>query len=122
MTQLTENVFAVEVPEDATDIVVHNEPPKIIFTSKIQDPAQCGGDMIRLPPGSWQFICTTKEATEQQAKGIVGWLQIGDQLGYQDYRFDDPRFPYKLATQSLNSLCKAKGLDVSKNYALLKKG
>lgn len=107
MTQLTENVFAVEVPEGATNfrIMKFSQPETFSYDYSIQKGNRCTTGliaMIDLPPGSWQFICTTRACTPEQAREITG----------------EELYP----SIALAGMCKAKGLDVGKNYALLKKG
>jgi hypothetical protein len=64
-----QDVILIDVPEDATDIKTHilDGITKIVFSSSIQDPLRCGGDMLRLPPGSWTIV----EQTEEGAAKIV---------------------------------------------------
>jgi hypothetical protein len=59
-----------------------------VFSSSIQDPLRCGGDMLRLPPGSWTIV----EQTEEGAAKIVEkrgdyWKDYLDEsdLGTSDY-------------------------------------
>lgn len=118
MTRLTHSIWAEDIPIDATDIVIHNGPPKIVFSSKIQDPAQCGGDMICLPPGAYRFLFATKAATEEEARKVVRELPVGAR--YENYSGDYPVW-YHTAKESLTSLLRAKGLDENKNYALIEK-
>lgn len=98
MTQLTENLFAVEVPSDAFNLCV-SENNELGYYANIEYFDKMHYDP--LPPGSWQLLCTTKEATPEQAKEITG----------------EEVYP----SIALAGLCKSKGLDVNKNYCLLKK-
>lgn len=118
MTQITGNIWAEGIPADATDIVIHNDPPKIVFSSKIQDPAQCGGDMISLPPGTYRFLFTTKTATEEDARKVVRELPVGAR--YENYNGDYPVW-YHTGKESLHSLLRSKNLDPKNNYALIEK-
>jgi hypothetical protein len=119
MTQLTDNgIFSIQIPLDATDIVLHNDPPKLVFSSAIQDPAQCGGDIIALSPGSYEFLFCTHTATEKEADSIVERrtdLKDHPHKGYE---------PGKLtacwnAIDSLHSLLRSKGCEG--NHAIIKK-
>jgi hypothetical protein len=85
-----QDVILIDVPEDATDIKTHilDGITKIVFSSSIQDPLRCGGDMLRLPPGSWTIV----EQTEEGAAKIVEkrgdyWKDYLDEsdLGTSDY-------------------------------------
>ncbi len=116
--QLTPPCIAVKVPEDASDFKLHysthwtnDDVQKLVFSSEIQDPLKCGGDMIHLPPGQWQILSRASELTEEQWKGIVGWFELAGKVGYRDYSHDDPRFPFANATESGLSLLKSKGLN-----------
>lgn len=78
------SVLLVELPEDITNIVVYDCPlhncHKIVFTSKKQDPGQCGGDMV--PLGHYvELIGKLSELTEEQFAEIVD----KDRSGYKDY-------------------------------------
>lgn len=121
MTQLTEDVFAVEVPDKGRKFRAQRPYKTSSMRLHYKYGIEEQWNYIKLPPGTWQILCTTKEATEEQAKGIVEHdTFIG---GYKDY--DTERFhhedPFIKATDSLNSLITSKGLDVNKNYVLLKK-
>lgn len=83
-----------------------------------------------LPPGSYTFLFTTKDATEQQAGEVVDDYVYVHENGHtydmyyrnymdvtqvisKDYSLDE-------SVKSLRTLMIAHGLDVSKNYAVLK--
>lgn len=124
MTQITENVYAVEVPDNTVRaeiyekeslpvaVMVYIEDKHKLFKPGIPFP-------IPLPPGSWQFICTTKEATWLQAAGMVEHYRGG----FVNYESNSvPKVAaYSTPFLSLNSLLASKGLDTNKNYCLLKK-
>jgi len=92
MTELTNNHFAVEVPEGAINIIIdmgyiiwkapnyknwvnndilsdYGKLSKYLQTHKEEDDYKTGG--MPLPPGNWQIVCTSKEATEAIAAQIV---------------------------------------------------
>lgn len=119
MTQLTENVFAVEVPEmaDTPEISIQDDgfPCLTYWYKENIDPT-----VIDLPPGSWQLLCTTKETTWLQAAGMVEHYR-GGFVNYESNSM--PKVAaYSTPFLSLNSLLASKGLDPNNNYALLKKG
>lgn len=121
MIQLTNNHWAVEVPDDASHIKIHDsyQCSKIVFSSDIQDPLKCGGDMIRIPPGSWQYLFTTKGCTEEDARKVVR-KEAGGFVDYEKDNFHND-IPYTYASQSLYALLASKSLDPDKNYAILLK-
>lgn len=123
MTQLTDSVYAVEVPDESKwHQVVHISPSIEVLHYYIQ-----GGYIenksagIDLPPGTWQILCMTREVTEEVAKGIVEYDKFID--GYKDYDTDNFHHdtPFIKAVDSLRSLITSKGLDGRKNYCLLEK-
>jgi hypothetical protein len=63
MIKLTENIFAIEVPGDASGFNISDELLKM-QTAK-------GFRFQGLPPGSHSFLCTSTEITEEQCKEIV---------------------------------------------------
>lgn len=105
MTQLTDNLFAVEVPEGMEAFSVDCMPEVDLYElncyqlGEYDEPVK--EKSIDLPPGTWQFVCTTRYATPEQAREITG----------------EELYP----SIALAGLCKAKGLDGRKNYCLLKK-
>lgn len=124
MIHLLNNYHAAEVPEDISDPALHwlNDIQKLVFTSEIQDPLGCGGDMIRLPPGTWEIVCTSKGITRDHAHEIVQWFEIAGQTGYRDYSFtDDLRYPFIDPLNSFISLLASKGCDLNKTYLIIKK-
>lgn len=101
MTQLTEDVFAVEVPERASGLDINKYRGGSELNYWIIKEGKQNLIVIDLPPGPWQLLCTTREATPEQAKEITG----------------EEVYP----SIALAGLCKSKGLDGKKNYCLLKK-
>lgn len=73
---------------------------------------------IPLPQGNWQIICTTKEITEEQAKGIVRELPVGQR--WHNYNGDYPVW-WHTAKESLRSLVTSKGFNPESNYLIIKK-
>ena len=134
MTQLTDDLITFEVPEGATNfrIMKFSQPETFSYDYSIQKGDRCTTGliaMIDLPPGTWQILCTTKEATEEIATSIVQIISNGKISGMPQYRrYDrDPvkDTPAKCWTRdprhALETLLTSKGLDVNKNYCLLKK-
>lgn len=117
MTKLTENLLAVEVPEGASNFEICNYG----LNDALEYDYPQGHEVSDLPPGNWQLLCTTKEATEEQAKGVVPMIVVRncDEV-YEDYITPGDHYYYEALT-SLRSLLTSKGLDGNKNYVLLKK-
>jgi hypothetical protein len=83
-----QDVILIDVPEDATDIKTHilDGITKIVFSSSIQDPLRCGGDMLRLPPGSWTIV----EQTEEGAAKIMPKINDEDEsYGWEHFMSDE---------------------------------
>lgn len=132
MTQLTENVFAVEAPEYSKNYRLGKSERlkgKLFYNTTLDYFA--AGQVIDLPPGSWQLLCTTREASEEQARVVVGsseWYFPARHTRYIDYAhpvYENNKqawaHGFGKAIESLNSLLTSKGLDLNKNYCLLKK-
>lgn len=114
MAQLTDNIWAVEVPEDAQDLDIRHG--RLVWVT---------GDSVdyeTLPPGSWQFLFTTKEATEEDARKIVGDGDYADRVGGRYYKISESRmaiFKTHDPLIALTALLKAKDCDTNKNYAII---
>lgn len=91
MTQLTDNIYAVEVPEDVVDFKT--------FVKRVMD------GTVDVPTGRARFLFTTGTATEKDARKVVGLR----------------RNYFTEVLPSLHSLLRSKGLDPNKNYALIEK-
>ncbi len=121
MTQLTENIFAIEVPGDAERIefsIQGDGVPCITYWhGKNLEP-----DVVCLPPGSWSFLCTSTDITEEQCKEIVVYHEYSE--GYEHYMTDeeysqnDRVEPLSTALESFHSLLRSKGLG---RVAIIKK-
>lgn len=121
MVQITNIHWAVEVPDDARNISISK--------GRFLGYQTGGGEIIDLPPGTWQIVCTSKEATEEQAASIVQIISNGKISGRPQYRRYD-RDPVKDtpakswtrdARHALETLLTSKGCDINKNYLILKK-
>src|ERR1044072_3714114 len=134
MIELRDNFFAVEL----TNLGDHFKSFKILEPDKkwtvpyvkysyrsIYHTKNRGKDFYcseedPLEPGTWQIICTLKDATYTQAAEIIE--RDGD--GFNDY--DEDNFhhdlPFMSPFESLRSLLTVRGCDVNKNWLIIKKG
>jgi hypothetical protein len=116
-TLLINNVYAVEVPEGATQ-PYFDRRQSIGFT--------LNGELrfVHLPePGSWQLMGMVREVTRSNAAELCEWFELAGKKGYRDYSFtDDLRYPFLDPISSWRSLLKAKTLDTNKNWVLVRKG
>jgi hypothetical protein len=70
----------------------------------------------------YEVISTTKDITEEQAESIIEKvLGFGTKTQYKDYKLDANFSIYFTAKESLQSLIQANGLEINKNYLILKK-
>jgi len=69
---------------------------------------------------NWNIISTTKDITEEQAGSIVEYHATNQGQGYYDYILNNKN-AFGKAKESLQSLIQANGLDVNKNFLILKK-
>lgn len=123
MIQLTDNVWAVQVPAESSD---HFTRHNFLYW----DAEKNTYDSASLPPGQWEFICTSSGASEEQADKIVEKdyffdIEDADLVGdeyeseqcWKNYH-DGPMHSWT-ALASLKTLLSSKGLEG--NYALIKK-
>lgn len=128
MIQITDKVWAVEVPDKINNpnfYRVNNEA--IMFNWDDIDHPLNPHDLVRvdkffgdLKDYKWPvFLFTTKTATEEDAHPVVENVTTVNELPvYRDYEFS---MWMKSAVGSLRSLLRSKGLDPNKNYALIEK-
>ncbi len=123
MINIKDNLYAVSIPIDATDVFFDNRQ-SLGFTYN--------GELrfVHIEPGSYEFLFCTKDATEEEAKAIVDsamWYFPEPHVVYVNYAM--PVFAgnrqgwneaYNNAIASLRSLLASKGLG-KPNYAILKK-
>lgn len=126
MTQLTDNIFASQVPQDKTcqpeDMTFANFYP---HASKEVDEIiwiKCNGNSFtqKIPPGTYRFLFTTEVATEEQLKPLDYVLQHNN---FKE-RFIDfcNRLTYFFNRKdSLDSLLLSKKLNPENNYAIIEK-
>lgn len=113
-----ENLFAVEVPRDAQNIAIKNGAYVKWITID-------GNPFMPLnDPGKFRALFTTSSATEQQAAGVVEQQRGGGK--FKDYECvgsyaQNGVYLIYTAIVSLQSLLRSNGLDLSKNYLLIKK-
>ena len=69
----------------------------------------------------YEVISTTKDITEEQAGSIVEFVSAVNEIGYRDYEIITMVNHKDTAKESLQSLIQANGLDINKNYLILKK-
>lgn len=120
MTQLTEDIWAVEVPIGATRVSIPNwnEVLELTFEHPVNDTDAKGS--IQLPAGEWCYMFCTDGCTEDEA-GIMGFFEIEGEIVYRDYCAEWLSFPFSDPIDSLRSLLVSCDLDPNNNYALLKK-
>jgi hypothetical protein len=137
MIQLTENIWAEELtklgdifkkiqilPADNKWTVPYLKYAyrSIYHTNNFKKDFYCG-DEIPLEPGQWEYICTSKDATEEQAQDIVECTMPkvrGTKVQIASYKNYEAEFSsFSGALPSLQSLLKSKGLEG--NFALLRK-
>ena len=129
MTQLTDSMYAVEVPSMAFGLMVNNyaKESELMYMLSMEDIADDDNTeetliTKKLPPGNWQLLCTTREISEEQAKEFLEWFQVDNSIGWRDYFEKEPfRYKYTNYKHSLNSLIASNNLDPEMNYVLLKK-
>jgi len=134
MIELINNHYAIEVPEGATDFgflanclcckLPDSKPGRNHWLSEADG-------FMHQKGGEWEVVCTSKEATEEKAAGIVyssTWYFPEKHTRYVDYASPfDNEFKQKWsegfgkATESLNSLLTSKGCDLNNNWLIIKK-
>jgi hypothetical protein len=76
--------------------------------------------VIKLEPGTWEIVCTSKEATEELLKVMDDVLQHNN---FKEWfqNFNERLSYYFNRVASFNSLLASKGCDLNKNWLILKK-
>jgi hypothetical protein len=116
MIFLRENYWAYPLPESAEGAEIrgeHSGRPYQLLSFYGE------ADAVDLPPGTWQIVCTSKNATYLQAASIVEHFRGG----FVDYDENSiPRvYAYTSPFESLNSLLTSKECDLNINWLILKK-
>jgi hypothetical protein len=70
MIELINNHWAVELPESATAFNVNQYGGGSELNYWLIEGREQTLIVKDLPPGTWQIVCTSKDATEEQAAGI----------------------------------------------------
>ena len=118
MTNLINNIFAFPIEDSANSLHVLGNNLLYRYESE-KMPLSLIGD-IDLPPGTWQIIFLTRDATNSDWEKVVDELFLGDKpCAWENYGFGLPK--YKTATESGHSLLRSKGLNPDKNYCLIEK-
>ena len=121
MTQLTDNLFAVKVPEEAVSIEICNYGRNDTLEYMHLIDGIAAYNIEDLPPGSYEFMFTSESASEEDARKVVE----KDNRGYKHYWEDKGHVPrgfnsrYKTSVESLASLLRSKHLEG--NHAIIKK-
>ena len=116
MTELLPDIFCIEIPEGSKPDDEISKGPAIFIFHTIR-PIRTA-TRIPLPSGKWSILFTSKDAGEEDWKGVVN--SYGNGM-YFDYSLP-VWFGYKtLPSESGLSLLTSKGLDTNKNYLIIKK-
>lgn len=108
LKELLPDIWAVEVPE-GNWVSINGNQISFFFSSSTEKT----GQIITLPPGNYQFLFTTKDAGEEDWQKVI--------RAREDY---SPSLAKAFDEDTMNwveSLLKSKGLDTTKNYAIIKK-
>lgn len=116
MTQLTDKVFAVEVPDGAENVRVS----QLIGTPKLFADIPGALWAVKLPPGTYRFLFTTGTATEEDARKVVGEAPWVNYIP-QNLLDMDSRCWLGTGIECMHSLLRLKNLDLKNNYAIIEK-
>lgn len=134
MHQLLNRIFAFPIEDSANSLHVIGNNLLYRYESE-KMPLSLIGD-IDLPPGQWQILFLTREATDSDWRKVVETVDYdvlpspgndfqGDwRTGYRDYESNEEtgcsEFPFvRTPTLSGHSLLKSKGLHDKGNYVLI---
>jgi hypothetical protein len=77
-------------------------------------------DAVDLPPGTWEIVCTSKEATSDKVIDLVDSVDSeGRGLIFMNYK--NGMYVFGSPLSSLRTLLTSKGCDLNKNWLILKK-
>ncbi|BES63067.1 hypothetical protein DCPSUM001_33110 [Dysgonomonas capnocytophagoides] len=115
MIQLTEKVIAVEVPNDATDILLIHGNTRLAYFHP---------NYVRIDLSyKAEYLIGVTPLSEEQWKEVVDSKQIGQMTEprWRDHQYGEfVLYGLKTATESGLSLIESKGLDINKKYAMIK--
>lgn len=138
MIQLTDTLYAVEVPEGARSFemsVIDGKPEKckILYWT----PSNAHKELPNVDLDFWdEIVGIASELTEEQCKGLVEWEDeiFGYPIHGEKYVEHSKEMAIALkvpikqrlvstseAKESLQSLLESKGYDISKNYLIIQK-
>lgn len=109
----------VVVPDDAENVKCHTYFNILSYLNKFK------AFEIELPLGEWVKMFTTKDISNEQAENIVlctneeSYKFFGDGQ-FKNYNSEHTSY-FKTAKESLQSLMKAYGLDITQNHQILAK-
>lgn len=114
MTNLINNIFAVWVPDECSNVWWLDTRMNSLVLGDYDKYSP-----IALPPGTWQLLFLTRDATDSDWEKVVERDSKYPEWWYKDYELKSP-FCYN-STQSGHSLLRSKGLNPDKNYCLIEK-
>jgi hypothetical protein len=118
MIQLRDNFFAAEVPEETVHYELYNkEDHPLAVMVYLKDKMFKPGlpVPIQIDPGTWQIVCTSKEA---RIKDVTSIIETDGDLFFKCYHGNRSHID---ATGSFKCLLTSKGCDTNKNWLILKK-
>lgn len=133
MTQLRENFYAVELtalgdeyksfrilePDKKWTVPYLKYSYRSIYHTKRRGKDFYCSEEDPLEPGTWQIICTSKEATEEQAGKIVEWT-FYSAVTIKFMNYFSGKYAFNNSVISLGSLLASVGL-TGKNYLIIQK-
>ena len=118
MTRLTENIFAVEIPEDVQNVIITDCMVCDNWADEEFMPLE------RLPHNDYTLLFLSKEATEDDWENVcdsdVGGGELDEKTWLEWLNYETDEYSFDTATESGHRLLRSKGLDPSKNYAIIK--
>jgi hypothetical protein len=120
MIQLTDKHICLKIPDGDYGEGLIIEVDGKHFLNLIDENGEMLAGTQPLPPGTWRFLFTNKTAMEEQARRVVGWIEIAGKMGYYDYLNPEPYRYIESWEESLRSFLFDKGIDPDKNnYAII---
>lgn len=122
MIELLENIYAVKLPEGATDIFINNVGCLRYSHDNGRQSSCIEPEQMKmyLEKDKHRILFLTRDATDSDWEKVVDELFLGDKpYAWENYGFGLPK--YKTATASGHSLLRSKGLNPDKNYCLIEK-